>query len=127
MGTTSNFLALQFAHDHLQNAFQPSLISSENVSFFSGTLEASTLAEGEQPEMFMSVEPMPDETELRIFNLLSRASHPRRIQDIADEMGRDYDYTLGYLGRMTARWHLRFHDLDDGSQSVELVAVTEPR
>ena len=75
----------------------------------------------------MSVETMPDETELKLFNLLSRSAHARRIQDIAEEIRRDYDYTLGYLVRMSSRWHLRFADLEDGTQSVELVAMTGPR
>jgi len=74
--------------------------------------------------MHMSLESdIPDEMELKVFNLLSRSSKPRPIQEIADEIRKDYDFTFNYLMRMRERRHLRFHNLDDGTQSVELFAV----
>jgi hypothetical protein len=66
---------------------------------------------------------IPDEMELKVFNLLARCSKPRPIQEIADEIRKDYDYTFNYLMGMRARRHLRFHNLDDGTQSVELFSV----
>ena len=74
--------------------------------------------------MNTTIDNIPDEMELRVFNLLSRAVHPIPIQELAEEIMKDYDYTLAYLVRMGEKRHLRFHDLDDGTQSVELVAVS---
>jgi hypothetical protein len=70
---------------------------------------------------------IPDEMELKVFNLLARCSKPRPIQEIADEIRKDYDYTLNYLMGMRERRHLRFHNLDDGTQSVELFSVGQTR
>ena len=72
--------------------------------------------------MSHSEEDMPDEMELKVFNLLTRSSKPRPIQ----EVGRDYDYTLNYLRRKGERRRIRFHDLDDGTQAVELPPVSQP-
>ena len=76
--------------------------------------------------MSHSEEDMPDEMELKVFNLLTRSSKPRPIQEVADHIGRDYDYTLNYLRRKGERRRIRFHDLDDGTQAVELAPVSQP-
>ena len=80
------------------------------------------------PIKFMShdEEDMPDEMELKVFNLLARSSKPRPIQEIADQIGRDYDYTLNYLMHMGKRRRIRLHNLADGTQSVELVTLSQP-
>jgi hypothetical protein len=74
----------------------------------------------------MSAEDMPDEIELKIFNMLARASKPRPVQDIANEMQQNYDETMMHLRRIGGRKHLRFHHLDDGFQAVSFVAGSRP-
>jgi capsular polysaccharide biosynthesis protein len=73
----------------------------------------------------MSTESIPDETELKVFNLLARASKPKPVQDIANEIQQSYEETMKYLKHIGERRHIRFHHLDDGFQAVSFVTVSQ--
>ena len=73
----------------------------------------------------MSAEDMPDEIELKIFNLVARASKPKPVQDIANEMQQSYDETMMHLERIRDRRHLRFHHLEDGFKAVSFIASSQ--
>lgn len=69
----------------------------------------------------MNITTLSDDAEKKVRTILARRFEPRPVQAIADEIQRSYDETLQYLVHIGETLPIRFTNIPDGLQAVEVV------